>query len=145
MQSASTPTNLEYLLVLGVSWLLVGLILTIHFVHYPSFRYAGGDWAAAHAYHTSAIGPLVGPIMVFELGLATWLAYRSGGSWVWVVPLVLVLLTWVNTFFQAVPLHNQLGAGYNQTVIERLIKANRLRTGLWVAKAMWVSWAFLRS
>ncbi len=144
MHSAFTPTQTEYLLVLAISWALVGLILTVHFVHYPSFRYAGGEWGAAHAFHTSTIGPLVGPMMVFELGLAVWLAYRSGGSWVWVVPLVLVVLTWVNTFLQAVPLHNQLGGGFDRALVDRLVRVDGIRTVLWVAKAVWVSVVFLK-
>lgn len=124
--------------------MLVGLILMVHFVHYPSFRYAGAEWAEAHRFHTGAIGMVVGPMMVFELALAVWMAWRSGGSWVWVVPLVLVVLTWANTFLQAVPLHNQLGSGFDRALIERLIRADGVRTVLWVAKAAWVSGVFLR-
>ncbi len=145
MPTPYDPTPLEYLLVLAVSWMLVGLILMVHFVHYPSFRYAGAEWGAAHAFHTGAIGVVVGPMMVFELGLACWLAYRSGGHWVWVMPLVLVVLTWLNTFFQAVPLHTQLGSGFDRALVDRLIRADGIRTGLWVVKAVWVSWIFLRA
>lgn len=144
MTHAYAPTPPEQLLVLAVSWTLVGLILTVHFVHYPSFRYAGAEWVEAHRFHTSAIGMVVGPMMVLELALAVWLVWRSGGEWLWVVPLVLVILTWANTFFQAVPLHNQLEAGFDRELVDRLVRVDSIRTGLWVVKAVWVSVVYLR-
>ena len=145
MTHAYTPTPLEHLLVLAISWALLGLILTVHFVHYPSFRYAGAEWADAHRFHTGAIGLVVGPMMVFELAVAAWLAWRSGGEPAWLLPLALVLLIWANTFLQAVPLHNELGGGFDREKVERLIRVDGIRTALWTVKALWVSWLFLRT
>lgn len=143
MDAAYSPSPLTWLLVLAISWGLVGLIWTIALVHYPAFRYAGAEWADAHAHHTMWIGVLVGPIMVVELGVAAYVAWRSGYEWQWVVPLVLVVLTWANTFLQAVPLHNQLGLAYDPQLVDRLVRVNWVRTGLWTAKAAWVSWLFV--
>ena len=143
MEAAYSPSQVTWLFVLALSWGLVGLIYTIALVHYPSFRYAGAEWEDAHTHHTLWIGVLVGPIMVLELGVAIYVAWRSGYQWQWLVPLGLVLLTWANTFFQAVPLHNQLGLGFDVGLVERLVRVNWVRTALWTVKAAWVSWLFL--
>ena len=143
MDPAYAPSPVTWLLLLALSWGLVGLIWTIALVHYPAFRYAGAEWEDAHAHHTTWIGVLVGPIMVVELGVAFYVAWRSGYQWQWLVPLGLVVLTWANTFFQAVPLHNQLGLAHDIDVVERLVRVNWVRTVLWTAKAGWVSWLFV--
>ena len=145
MDAAYSPSPVTWLIVLALSWGLVGLIWTIALVHYPAFRYAGAEWEDAHAHHTMWIGVLVGPIMVLELGVAFYVAWRSGYQWQWLVPLGLVVLTWANTFFQAVPLHNQLGVAYDIGLVDRLVRVNWVRTALWTAKAGWVSWLFVGS
>ena len=127
--------------VLAVSWALFGLIWTVQLVHYPSFRYVP-DFGDFHAHHTGSISLVVGPLMVAELAVAGWLAYRTA-SWLWIVPLLVVLLIWAFTFFYAVPLHNRLGVARDDAVIESLIRINWPRTLLWTFKAIWVTVLFV--
>ena len=130
------------LLLLGnlcVGWALFGLIWTIQLVHYPAFRYVP-DFSEFHGHHTANITLIVGPLMVAELGLALLMAYQSSWNWTWLVPLVMVILIWLVTFFQAIPLHESLAVTRDDAVIEKLISVNWLRTLLWTVKAGWVSW-----
>ena len=145
MTQTPTLTPAETLATLAISWLLVGLILTVHFIHYPSFRYADTQWAAAHQFHTGAISLLVGPLMVVELALALWVAQKMQWQASYLLPLGIVVLIWGNTFLQAVPLHNALAAGHDLRKIDQLVRVDGIRTVLWVIKAAWVSWLFLRS
>ena len=137
-------TKLMLLGNLSVGWALFGLIWTIQLVHYPAFRYVP-DFSEFHGHHTSSITMIVGPLMLAELGLAVLMAYQSNWNWMWIVPLVLVVLIWLNTFFQAIPLHEQLAVTRDDEVIERLISVNWPRTLLWTVKAGWVSWLVYKS
>lgn len=135
------------LLSLAISWALFGLIWMVQLVHYPSFRYIS-DFQAFHVHHTSSISLIVGPLMLAELAVSVYLAWSSNFQWQWLLPLLMVLLIWANTFFQAVPLHEKLAqqavAGTDSIAmkeqIEALIRVNWPRTILWTLKALWLSW-----
>lgn len=112
-------------------------------MHYPAFRYVP-DFSEFHGHHTSSITLIVGPLMVAELALAVFMAYQSNWNWTWLLPLLLVVLIWLVTFLQAIPLHEQLAVNRDDAVIERLIAVNWPRTLLWTVKAAWVSWVVWR-
>lgn len=126
-----------------VSWALFGLIWVIQLVHYPTFHYVAEDaFLRFHEHHGQSITIIVMPLMLAELGVAFWLAAEYQFSWKYLVPLVMVLLIWASTFFIQVPMHNSLAAGKNDTIISQLVSTNWIRTLLWTAKAIWVSWLF---
>lgn len=135
-------TPLEWLLTLATSWALFGLIWTVQLVHYPSFRHVS-DFSEFHPHHTFSIGLIVAPLMVAELALSSWLAYRTGFDWRFLLPLGVVIVIWGLTFLRAIPLHDLLAAGKDNATIEALILINWPRTLLWTIKAAWVSWLFL--
>lgn len=141
LRGMTPPTDLEWLLHLASSWALFGLIWTVQLVHYPSFRYVP-DFTEFHPHHTSSITLIVLPLMLLELAVTGWLAYRTQFAWPYLVPLVLVILIWANTFFQAVPLHNALGKLRSDADIESLIRVNWPRTLLWTVKALWISYGW---
>ncbi len=139
-------SNTEWLAHLATSWALFGLIWTIQLSHYPSFRFVDEDqFSAFHLHHTRSITLVVMPLMLLELGLVFWQNYQTNWSWIWVVPLVLVLLIWASTFFISVPLHTQLEGGKNLDVIKKLVDTNWIRTILWSVKVGWVSYFFLKT
>ena len=135
-------TGTEWLLTLATSWALFGLIWTIQLVHYPSFRYVP-DFTDFHSYHTGSISLIVAPLMVAELAVSAWMAYRTNVAFSWLVPLLLVLAIWAITFFRAIPLHESLARLRDDAVIESLIAINWPRTLLWTLKAVWVSALFV--
>lgn len=122
----------------AVSWALFGLIWTIQLVHYPSFRYIS-DFSAFHGHHTTSITFVVGPLMLLELLLACYLAWHYQWSWSWLLPLFMVLLIWLLTFFWAVPLHEKLSRAPSELLINQLLLANWPRTVLWTVKAIWIT------
>ncbi len=139
-------SNTEWLAHLATSWALFGLIWTIQLSHYPSFRFVDEDqFSVFHLHHTRSITLVVMPLMLLELGLVFWQNYQTNWSWIWVVPLVLVLLIWASTFFISVPLHTQLEGGKNLDVIKKLVDTNWIRTILWSVKVGWVSYFFLKT
>lgn len=129
-----------------ISWLLVGLIWVIQLVHYPAFEFISTDnFLAFHDHHTSAITVIVMPLMLGELGLGFYLARQYEWSFIWLIPLIMVLFVWLSTFLIQVPIHNQLGLGKDTTLIQKLVQTNWIRTILWTIKAIWISYYFIHT
>lgn len=130
----STPIPVPYCMIwkLLVDFGLVVLIWMIQLVVYPSFTYyAEADLVNWHTKYTTAISIIVMPLMLSQVGLHG-LGLMNDFNWLKLICAVLIGLTWVNTFFFAVPLHNQIAA--NQNVLEAahgLVRVNWYRTGLW--------------
>lgn len=130
--------------------MMTGIIWLVQLVHYPLFAHVGeSGFATYESLHRQSIGPLVAPLMLIELGTAIWLLnWRPTGIpayWLW-IGLALVGVAWLNTFFQAVPLHAKLDGGYNQEIIQRLVKVNWIRTIAWTARSgilVWMVWKMI--
>lgn len=120
-----------------VTCLLVGLICTIQFVHYPAFRFVHEkDFRSFSAFHTTRMSWLVGPVMIAEVALVGLMFFEvSASSWVSWTALGLSGVIWLSTAFLQVPLHNVLAQGKSEAAIERLVATNWLRTLAWIFKA----------
>ncbi len=120
-----------------VTCLLVGLICTIQFVHYPAFRFVPEeDFRRFSDFHTTRMGWLVGPVMIAEFILVGLMLFDvSVGPWVSWTALGLSGVIWLSTAFIQVPLHEVLALGKSDKAIERLVATNWLRTVAWILKA----------
>jgi hypothetical protein len=132
-----TPAQL-LLLNAALALVLLGLILTIQFVHYPAFADVGeASFGNFHRLHSLRITPLVGPLMVAEAlaalalvmhrpdALPAWAAWAAG---------LLVVVVWLDTMLWAVPVHGRLGAGPDRELVAELLRANALRAIAWGAR-----------
>lgn len=124
---------------------LVVLIWMTQLVVYPSFTYyAPNDLVQWHVKYTTAISIIVMPLMLLQVGIYGWLLVDQF-DWVKVIAAALIGLAWVNTFFFAVPLHNQIAA--NQNVLDAaqaLVTVNWFRTVLWSAVFLQGVWDYLK-
>ncbi|MDQ1634755.1 MAG: hypothetical protein QOJ32_1564 [Frankiaceae bacterium] len=115
---------------------LTGLSWTVAVVVYPGFAQvgAGSTWTAFHAAHSRRMTLVVGPPWAVQgLAVAGLLLDRPDD-----VPLVWVLVAGVAgaatvllTVFGAVPLHAQLGDGFDVGVHRRLERSHAWRTLAW--------------
>jgi len=129
-----------------LSWMLVCLIWLIQLVHYPSFSFIdSNEFDNFHQHHTSSITWIVIPLMLSELILSFYLAYKTNWQLIYLVPLTLVILIWLSTFFIQIPIHNILSNGKDLGEIKKLVNTNWFRTILWTAKSLWLSYYFLQS
>lgn len=133
----------------ALTWALVGLILTIQFVHYPLFARVGvNGYAAYQREHVTRITWLVAPLMGAELGTGAWLALRppptvpAASAW---LGLALLLLIWLSTALVQSPLHGRLAAGFDPARHARLVATNGWRTGAWLARGALVAWWLVRA
>ncbi len=132
--------NLLYLIQwVSCAW-MCGLILLIHFIHYPSFELIQESkfkWFASD--HARRITPIVFPAMVIELigsGLLCWFDF----SIVNLVNLLLVLLIWMITAIKSARSHASFAEkGFSKPVFGDLMKWNRVRMSLWLFRFVLLS------
>lgn len=131
----------ELVLNLLISAALFGVIWVVQLVQYPSFHFiAAEQWKAFHKSHRVNITVIVMPLMLCELALSAWLAGKNGFRLDYAVPLCMVLAIWVSTFLLQIPMHGKLEDTKDPQLIDRLVGSNWIRTILWSAKLVWVSW-----
>lgn len=126
----------------AVTWALVGLIWTVHVVHYPLFASVGSGFRAYHEAHMSRMTIVVGPLMLAEIASAFWLwssppAGTEGR--LWLVSLILLGVVWLETALFAVPQHGRLASGFEPSVHRALMAGNLVRTLAWTARGVVVA------
>lgn len=122
---------------LAATLFLTGLIWTIQWVHYPSFRWVpDSDFIAFEKFHAQRISAVVLPLMLIELGAAFVFLNGSFPAWLKGFNLLSIVLIWLSTFFISVPCHQRLTQGKCDRQIQRLVATNWYRTGLWTSRSM---------
>lgn len=150
--SSDSPdrTDVRWLAIvhLAATWFMVGLIWTIHTVHYPLFTEVGAaTYPAFQAEHVERIGRLLLLPWLTEgltlLGLI-WAAFRGEARQDLRVPVAVgavamgvVLL--ISGFWSA-PAHGDLADGFDAAVHERLMTANLVRTLAWTVRGVTAVW-----
>jgi hypothetical protein len=124
----------------AATWTLVGLIWTVQLAIYPLFAtIPAASFSAYHARYTRAIGYVVAPLMLVELGTGiAWLtlAPKTRAAW---VGLGLIGAMWLITAFVQVPQHRRLSLGHDPALIRHLTRGNWLRTAAWTARGLLVT------
>lgn len=128
----------------ATTFIMLGVILVVQFVHYPLFRLVGTDtFEAYQAGHMMRITWIVLPAMTVELltavalvvwqplGIAAWPAWAG---------LALVGVIWVSTGLLQVPLHQTLTTGFDPEAHRNLVTTNWIRTIAWILRAGLVGW-----
>ncbi|MEQ8908722.1 MAG: hypothetical protein RIC95_05990 [Vicingaceae bacterium] len=113
---------------------LLILIWMIQLIVYPSFVQFDEDKLRAwHPTYNRMITLIVAPLMFAQLGLVLWQIGQVQDFYTW-SSAILVLVAWVLTFFQAVPLHHKISAGKEvRESARKLVKANIWRSIVWTA------------
>lgn len=111
---------------------LLILIWLVQLIIYPSFTFMEkANLIAWHPKYTAMISIVVMPLMLFQLASTFYLTY-STFNYILLAQCVLIVLLWAATFFQAVPLHNQIDSGIEiKKAADKLVQANWKRTIMW--------------
>ncbi|MCD2188291.1 hypothetical protein [Actinomycetospora soli] len=118
-------------------WFCVGLVWVVQVLVYPGF--AGIDRAAFttwHDRHTRLMSWTVSaPWAVQGVTTAVLLVWRPEGVPFWAAALAGVCgaATVAVTVLVSVPCHQRLSAGYDDEVLDRLVRTNRYRVVAWTA------------
>ena len=127
---------------------MVGMIWTIHYVHYPLFAEVGeATYAAFQSAHTERIGRLLlvpwlteGLTLLGILGVA-FLGGRRDLQIPAVIGGVAMAVVLVISGVWSAPAHGELADGFDAAVHDRLMTANLVRALAWTvrgATAIWV-------
>ncbi len=143
--------NLVFLLHIGATLYLVGVIWIVQILHYPLLAGVGAEgYTAYHNLHTSRITPVVAPAMIVELLTAIYFSFvmfdRIDRSY-FLFGLILVLIIWASTFFVQVPLHEKLSKGFAADKHQRLVWTNWIRTAAWTLRGtlvLWMAWLVIK-
>jgi hypothetical protein len=125
---------------LAATLFMVGLIWTIHYVHYPLFAYVGeSTYASFQAAHVERIGKLLFVPWLTEgitlLGILA-LAFLGGNGAAMAVALVI-------SGFWSAPTHAKLADGFDKSLHDQLMTVNLIRTLAWTVCGICAVWIVL--
>ncbi len=111
---------------------LLVLIWIVQRIIYPSFlHYSTNNLMVWHRKYTLRIGFIVMPLMVGQLGLSI-VQVLSTHSIYSIGSLIVVLMVWLSTFLQFVPIHRNISKGMvSEGMLSSLVTKNWFRTLLW--------------
>ena len=120
---------------------MVGVIWVIQLVHYPSFHFIDiKQYTTFQRFHMSRISYVVIPAMLTELfTLILIIISMDQIDTLVLASAILLIFIWLMTavFFSGV--HQKLTLGYDQTVVDKLVKLNWGRTLLWTLRLLFIS------
>ena len=113
---------------------LLVLIWIVQRIVYPSFLYYNSkDLINWHSLYTSRFTFIVMPLMLGQLGISIYQLIMEIDLYT-VLSLIIILLIWLSTFLQFVPIHTEISKGkVSQKMLDSLVKKNWIRTFLWTA------------
>jgi hypothetical protein len=108
------------------------LIWMIQRIIYPSFLYYKKEnlmtW---HKEYTSRFSTIVVPLMLGQLGISIYQVIVLPSLYT-MLSLLIIILVWISTFLQFVPIHTAISNGIiTNIMLHDLVKKNWIRTILW--------------
>ena len=133
------------------TWFLVGLMWTIHFIHYALFPKVGAeDFIAYENAHVDRIGNLLllpwlteGATLLGLLGLAFLGSRRDLRIPAAINAAAMGVVLAISGFWSA-PAHGALMKGFDQEVFDRLMTADLVRTFAWTICGITAVWILVR-
>lgn len=127
---------------------MVGLIWTIHVVHYPLFSLVNEPYQPYQEAHMSRITALlVVPWGLEAISAAALVATAMSGTdrTLALAGLGLFALVVLVTGLGAAPIHGQLVDSYDAGLHQRLMRVDLVRAVLWTVRLVLAAWLVLRS
>lgn len=122
---------------------MTGLIWFVQIVHYPLFAKVGEEvFAEYERRHGLLTTFVVLPLMFTELGTSIFLAMKPIAEMrsLLIAGAIMVALIWASTFFLQVPKHSVLESGFDLQAWKFLVVSNWIRTVLWTARTILMSY-----
>jgi hypothetical protein len=128
--------SLALVLSLAATSYMTGVAWLVQLIQYPDFAQIPPErFVQYHQRYTFRMGFVVVPMMLMELAATAYLVVFVGGPLVF-LGAGLLGIVWFNTFFQIVPLHNNLALGFDPAVHCRLCRLNLVRTLAWSGRML---------
>ena len=133
-----------FLINLGSTLFMTGLIWLVQCLHYPLFKMVGPEHRVPYLKrHVIQITPIVAIPMLAEAfsGLLLlyirpdFISFREAA-----MGFALIFFIWLVTALGSVPCHDKLQKAWSDKVHKRLVRSNWLRTLAWSARSVLVLW-----
>ena len=120
---------------------MVGVIWIIQLVHYPSFHFIElKQYTTFQRFHMSRISYVVIPAMLTELFTLILIVISMDQIDTLVLAsAILLIFIWLMTAVFFSGMHQKLTLGYDQAIVEKLVKLNWGRTLLWTLRLLLIS------
>ena len=134
-----------------VTTLMVGMIWTVHLLHYELFPLVGVDaWDRYESAHVDRIGKILfGPWFIEGLCVLVLLLARPRRLRILaLVSAFLMLFILIDTAAYSAPAHGELLESWDRGTYDELMTVNLIRAWLWTAKgvvAVWMLWWIVRA
>ncbi len=128
---------------LGVTGFMVGLMWTIHVVHYPLFALVNEPYRPFQEAHMSRITGLLALPWALEVLTAVGLLIAASAGQqrtLAIVGLVLVGIVLAVTALGAAPIHGQLVDEFDPDLHRRLLQVDLARTLVWSGRLIVAGW-----
>lgn len=144
-----TPRSIRAIVIVHTvsTWFMVGMIWTIHHVHYPLFAEVGeATYESFQSAHVERIGQLLLVPWLTEgltLLLLIWAAFLGGRRELrWAVSLGAVAMAVVLAVsgIWSAPAHGELMDGFDPEIHDRLMTANLVRAVAWSVRGVTAVW-----
>ena len=122
---------------------MVGVIWMCQVAHYPLFADVGSAMPRYQERNVRLTTRVVGlPMLVEAATVIALLIWRPAEIPLWTALLgaALLIVIWAATVLFSVPMHGQLGHGYEAAAHRRLVTTNWIRTLAWSARGVLVLW-----
>ncbi|MEM7485198.1 MAG: hypothetical protein AAF348_08310 [Bacteroidota bacterium] len=119
---------------------LLVLIWVVQLIIYPSFIfYEKADLIKWHQVYVKRISYVVIPLMFGQLFVSLWQVYTFVSIYT-IGSFALIVIAWIVTFTQFVPMHNQISSTkFDTKLLQRLKNRNWLRTAQWSSVFVWTA------
>lgn len=130
-----------FILHLIATSVMVGVIWVIQLVHYPSFHFVElKQYTTFQRFHMARISYVVIPAMLTELLTLILLVFTMDQIDTLVLAsAILLIFIWLMTAVFFSDVHQKLTLGYDQIVVDKLVKLNWGRTLLWTLRLILIS------
>lgn len=123
---------------LAATWAMAGILLTIHFVHYPLFGLADParyeEFQSSHMRRISGVLVVPWGVEVLSAGLLVIAAPDATLRVLAVLGILAVAVTLGLTAFWAAPVHQRMLGGYDADQHRSLLRADLARTVIWLGR-----------
>lgn len=132
--------HLLFLLHVGSTLYMMGLIWFVQVVHYPLHAHVGSEHLSNYQkLHMKWTSLVVGPPMLIEMGTAMLFLIAPPLDlpfWCFGVGMAFLVVIWGSTARFQMPYHNQLLTKFDEDIQQKLVKSNWIRTIFWTLRGL---------
>jgi hypothetical protein len=132
---------------LCASVFMTGIIWFIQFVQYPLLNHVSSfDFGCYYKKFISRIAWIIYPMIIIEIGFASWLSFLPMQSKLQLpilITYILLAAASLNTFLIQAPLNQKLQVTFDKGILSKILFYNWIRLFSWTMRTLILGWIIL--